>query len=72
MNEVSERMNEYAKGPGPRQHFRGILLFYTLSVIFGKGQFLKLFALSSKYGTQLTVHLTKSKDSSLRALRGFL
>lgn len=42
-------MNEYAEGPDPMQYFLGIL-----SVIFGKGQFLKLFALSSKYGTQLT------------------
>lgn len=47
-------MNEYAEGPGPVRYFLGILLFYVLSVIFGKGQFLKLFALSSKYGTQRT------------------
>lgn len=65
-------MNECAEGPGPVQHFLVILLFFARSVIFGKGQFLKLSALSSKNGTRLTVLLIKSKDSSLRALRGFL
>ena len=30
-------MNEYVEGPGPMQYFLGILLLYTLSVIFGKG-----------------------------------
>lgn len=55
--------NEDAGAPGGRQCFLRILPFCALFGICGKGQVLKLSSLSSKYGTQLTLHWTKPKFS---------
>lgn len=54
-------MREDAGAPGGTQCFLRILPFCALLGIYGKGQVLKLSSLSSKYRTQLTLHLTKPK-----------
>lgn len=54
-------MREDAGAPGGTQCFLRILSFCALFGICGKGQVLKLSSFSSKYGTQLTLHLTKPK-----------
>lgn len=55
------RRHKDAGAPGCTQCFLRILPFCVLFGICTKGQVLKLSSLSSKYGTQLTLHLTKPK-----------